>query len=204
MIQLQEMKMAAWLGIKNGLILNSILMCAFLVLLFYPSFGMCIDGLIQFTNFDYCHWPFVIIFIVLLSILFIMGYVIFYKLYKITRLNIILLIIVSAIVVSLFFIENLPELKKYGSMLPVFTTLLGFMVSGKVFSKTSWNPRMQFLTLLLIMVFSILIYTLDIAESGPPHIRFILRLIGEISILVGLAMFGEEAKKWFRLYCRLD
>lgn len=204
-MQLPNIRKAIWDSIKAGLILCTMVIFLAIVLSTYTLVGMCIDMVVHVNDYNSCDWVLITVFFVFLSLLIIVSW---YSARQLSKFDLMLSLNVIGLVVSLFFIETLTWLNEYGAMLPVFATILGFLVAGRA-RKIPWKPRTQFLALMLIMIASGWLYVfgpnyieipqlINSTESLPASNQFIFRLAIELIILVAMMCLSEEAKKWLQ------
>ena len=103
--------------------------------------------------------------------------------------------------------EHIGGLPGYGNLSSPFFLALGYVVSGREYWKKTWTPRRQFLVLFLVVALSVSVYTLGpnyiLAMLSPPDneylkslVPFMLRIAGEVSILVAVMYFGKGALEY--------
>ena len=178
------------------------MVCAVIMVISSGMIVACADTIIQLNDYDACSWEAFTSFAASFSALLFIGNFI---LRRASKLDLVLSVTSTGIVVCIF-LEYAVGLAGYGNLLPLFTLAMIYVISGRMSWKTTWKPQKQFFALFLTGGLSILLYT-----WGPNYIEaltsyfdqeyfklapFLLRLVGELCIMVAGVRFGRGAMEW--------
>lgn len=159
----------------------------------------CVDTVIRFNDYGICGWEALAIFAASLSVLLSISA---FLLRRASKLDIALSVTITGIGACLF-LEYVVGLAGFGNLAFLFTLALGYVLSGRERRKIPWKPRNQFVALFLIVALSISLYTLGphyvpvslslFDESLKVHVPLMIRLFGEMCIVVALMHLGRGA-----------
>lgn len=186
-----------------GVLATGVIICAPIVALSSVMVAACVDMVIKFSNHDFCSLEMFASFTISLGVLLFIS---IFLLRRATKLDHALVVTISGIIVCLF-LEYAAGLSGYGNLTSIFTLALGYIISGRERWKITWKPRKQFFVLFLVVVLSITLYTvgpnhttdsllLFDHEYLKTHIPLMMRLVGEVCILVAIMHFGKGAMEW--------
>ena len=189
-----------------GLLASVFLTCVFGIVISFGVVFTCVDMAIPFNDYV-CIWG-IVIFTASLIVLLLIGNFIRRRA---SKLDLALSIISTGIVLCVF-LEYTVGLTGYGNLLPLFTLMMGYIISGRMNRKITWKPQKQFFALFLTVVLSISLYTWgpNYIEIPPSYFEqeylklepFVLRLVGELFILAAIVFFGKGAIEWLSVKTR--
>ena len=186
-----------------GVLIAVFMICIPIITLYLFATVACVNLAIQLNDYDNCGFEVFAIFGVSLSTLLSTGIFLYRRASNLDRA---LALSVSGIGICLF-LEYIVELAGYGNFASLFIVALGYIISERKRWKTSWKPQKQFFALFLVMIFSVSLYTLGpnyipVSQSffdheySKVHWPLMLRLAGELCILIAVMHFGRGAAKW--------
>lgn len=191
-----------------GLLASVFVVCAFIMVLSSVMIVTCVDTVIQFNDYDACSWDVLAFFAPSFSALLFIGAFMFRRASKFD----LALVVTSAGIVVCIFLEYVAGLAEYGNLSLLFILAMGYTISGRASQKTTWKPQKQFFALFLTVVLSISLYTWgpNYIETPPSHfdqeylklVPFLLRLVGELCILIAGMHFGRGAMEWISIKTR--